>query len=119
LNVGATLYAIASAGLSLAVSNPENSLRVYPAQKLTPKLARAIKDHKEEIVRIVREDEEMRRTGIVQSERQVFEQARELFGPSRPFDPDEQPPSKHELWVNPDKERFFYPHRYPDGGGAA
>jgi hypothetical protein len=119
LNVGATLYGIAATGLTLAVSNTEDSLKVHPAEKLTPKLARAIKDHKEEIVRIVREDEEMRRTGIVQSERQVFEQARELFGPSRPFDPDEHPPSRHELWVNPDKERLFYPHRYPDGGGAA
>ena len=29
----------------------------------------------------MREDEKMRRTGIIQSERQVFELAREYFGP--------------------------------------
>ena len=33
-----------------------------------------------EELRVRREDEEMRRTGIVQSERQVFELAREHFG---------------------------------------
>ncbi len=33
-----------------------------------------------EIIQIMREDEEMRRTGIIQSERQVFGLAREHFG---------------------------------------
>jgi hypothetical protein len=32
----------------------------------------------------VREDELMRRTGIIQSERQVFEMAREYFGLDKP-----------------------------------
>jgi hypothetical protein len=35
----------------------------------------------------MREDEEMRRTGIIQSERQVFELAREHFGPGRVSEP--------------------------------
>jgi hypothetical protein len=43
----------------------------------------AIKEHKSEIIRITREDEEMRRTGIMQSERQVFDLAREFFGKDR------------------------------------
>jgi hypothetical protein len=116
LNVGDTLYAIASAGLSLAVSNPENTLKVQPAQKLTAELAGVIKEHKGEIVRIVREDEEMRRTGIIQAERQIFEVAREYFGPSRPFDPDEHPLSKRKLWVDSDKEACYFPHRYRNGG---
>jgi hypothetical protein len=34
-------------------------------------------------------------------------------------DPDEHPPSEHELWVNEDKEAFFFPHRYSGGRGAA
>jgi TubC N-terminal docking domain len=80
LNVGNTLYAISEAGLTLKTSKTEDTLKVYPAEKLTPELAAAIKEHKADIIRILREDEEMARTGIVQSERQVFEMAREYFG---------------------------------------
>jgi hypothetical protein len=32
----------------------------------------------------MREDEEMRRTGVIQSERQVFEMARDYFGLDNP-----------------------------------
>ena len=80
MNVGDTLYAIANAGLTLAAGKTEDTLKVYPAEKITPELAAAIKEHKSAIIRIVREDEEMRRTGIIQAERQVFELAREYFG---------------------------------------
>jgi hypothetical protein len=37
-------------------------------------------EHKTDLIRIMREDEEMRRTGIIQSEWQVCEMAREYFG---------------------------------------
>lgn len=80
MNVGDTLYAVSSAGLTLAASKTEETLKVYPVQKITPELAAAIKEHKIEIIRIMRENEEMRRTGVIQSERQVFELAREHFG---------------------------------------
>ena len=80
MKVGDTLYAISEAGLTLTASKTENVLRAYPAKRLTPELAAAIKEHKAEIIRIMREDEEMRRTGIIQCERQVFELAREFFG---------------------------------------
>jgi len=62
------------------VSKPENILKVYPAEKITLERAAAIKDHKADIIRIARDDELMGRTSIVQSERQVFEMAREYFG---------------------------------------
>ena len=74
------MYAVSSAGLTLAASKTEETLKVYPVQKITPELAAAIKEHKIEIIRIMRENEEMRRTGVIQSERQVFELAREHFG---------------------------------------
>ena len=80
MNVGDTLYAISEAGLTLTASKTEDTLKVYPAEGLTPDLAAAIKEHKVDLIRIVREDEEMRRTGTIQSERQVFELAREYFG---------------------------------------
>jgi hypothetical protein len=80
LSVGDTLYAISEAGLTLTASKTEDTLKVYPAEDITPELAAAIKEHKADIIRIMREDEEMRRTGIIQSERQVFELAREHFG---------------------------------------
>ena len=79
MNVGDTLYAIFEAGLTLTVSRTEDILKVYPAERLTPDLAEAIKEHKADLIRILREDEEFHRTGIIQSERQVFELAREHF----------------------------------------
>ena len=80
MSVGDVLFAISVAGLSLTASETDDTLKVYPAENITPELAAAIKEYKSEIIRITREDEEMRRTGIIQSERQVFEMAREYFG---------------------------------------
>ena len=80
MSVGDVLFAAAEAGLTLKASVAEDTLRVYPAARLTPEIAAAIKEHKADIIRIVREDELTRRTGIIQSERQVFEMAREYFG---------------------------------------
>jgi hypothetical protein len=79
LSVGDVLLAISEAGLRLKASGTEDILKVYPVKYITPELAEAIREHKSQIIRILREDEEMRRTGIVQSERQVFELAREHF----------------------------------------
>ena len=78
MNVGDVLFAISEAGLT--ASKTQDTLKVYPAEKLTVELTAAIKEHKADIIRITREDEEMRRTGIIQSERQVFELASEFFG---------------------------------------
>jgi hypothetical protein len=80
LSVGDTLYAISEAGLTLTASKTEDTLKVYPAENITPELIAAIREHKADIIRIMREHEEMRRTGIIQSERQAFEMAREHFG---------------------------------------
>jgi hypothetical protein len=74
------LYAISEAGLTVRTSLTEDTLKVYPAERISPQLAAAIKAHKADIIKVMREDEEMRRTGIIQSERQVFEMAREYFG---------------------------------------
>jgi len=79
LSVGDVLFAISEAGLTLAASETRDTLKVYPAANITPELAEAIREHKAKIIRILREDEEMRRTGIIQSERQVFEKASEFF----------------------------------------
>jgi hypothetical protein len=79
LNVGDTLYAISEAGLTVKASRTKDTLKVYPVANLTPQLAAAIKEHKPEIIKILREDELFRRTGIIQCESQVFELAREYF----------------------------------------
>jgi hypothetical protein len=84
LSVGDVLFALSEAVLSLTASKTDDTLKVYPAENITPELAAAIKEYKSEIIRITREDEEMRRTGIIQSERQVFEMAREYFGLGKP-----------------------------------
>jgi L-aminopeptidase/D-esterase-like protein len=82
LSVGDVLLTISEAGLTLRASKAEDDLKVYPAERISPELAAAIKAHKTAIIRVVREDEEMRRTGVIQSERQVFELAREILGNS-------------------------------------
>jgi hypothetical protein len=80
LSVGEVLYAASEAGLTLTANTTEDTLKVYPAENITPELAAAIRAHTAHLIRILREDEEMRRTGIIQSERQAFELAREHFG---------------------------------------
>jgi hypothetical protein len=80
LNVGDTLYAISEAGLTLEASMTNDTLKVFPAENVTSELVAAIKEHKAEIIKIMREDEEIRRTGKIRFEWQVFELAREFFG---------------------------------------
>jgi hypothetical protein len=82
--VGDELFAAAQAGLNLKVSMTEDTLKAYPTARLTAELATAIKEHKADIIKALREDEEMQRTGVIQSERQVFEMAREYFGLDNP-----------------------------------
>jgi hypothetical protein len=84
LSAGDTLYAISEAGLTVRTSVTEDTLKVYPAERISPQLAAAIKAHKADIIKVLREDEEMRRTGIIQSERQVFEIARAYIGFDKP-----------------------------------
>jgi hypothetical protein len=58
----------------------KDTLKVYPTENITPELTVAVQEHKADIIRIMREDEEFHRTGVFQSERQVFELARDHFG---------------------------------------
>jgi hypothetical protein len=80
LSVGDTLQAISEAALTLKAGKTGDTLKVYPPENITPELAAAIREHKPALLRIAREDEEMSRTGIIQSECQVFELVREHFG---------------------------------------
>jgi hypothetical protein len=80
LNVRDTLYAIADAGLTLKASMTKDTLKVFPVENLIPELVAAIKEHKAEFIKIMREDEQIRRTGIIWCKSQVFELAREYFG---------------------------------------
>jgi hypothetical protein len=80
MHVGELLYQIAEAGITLTCSKTEDGLNAIPTSALTPDLIKEIREHKMEIIQIMREDDEMRRTGIIQSERQVFNLAREQFG---------------------------------------
>jgi hypothetical protein len=74
------LYQISEAGITLTCERTEGRLNAKPTSALTPELINEIKEHKMEIIQIMREDEQMRRSGIIQSERQVFELAHEFFG---------------------------------------
>jgi hypothetical protein len=78
--LGDLLYEISRRGITLTCGHTEDRLNAKPTAALTPELVEKIRQHKKELIRVVREDEEMRRTGIIQSERQVFDLSRELFG---------------------------------------
>jgi len=73
------LIEIAERGITLRCGRTEDRLNAKPTAALTPKLVSEIAEHKAEIIEIMREDERLRETGIIQSERQVFDLAREHF----------------------------------------
>jgi hypothetical protein len=70
---------IAERGITLRCGRTEDRLNAKPTAALTPELIAEIKEHKAEIIEIMREYERLRETGIIQSERQVFDLARERF----------------------------------------
>jgi TubC N-terminal docking domain len=78
--VGELLCRVAEHGAELRPGGGGGSLQFSPPGALPPELVGQLKEHKAEILQILKEDEEFRRTGIIQSERQVFELAREHFG---------------------------------------
>jgi TubC N-terminal docking domain len=80
MHVGELLYQVAEHGVTLRCGRTEDRLHYSPAGGLSPDLVAELKEHKAEVIQILREDEEMHRTGTVQSERQVFELAHEHFG---------------------------------------
>ena len=80
MRVGELLYRISEQGVTLQCGRTQERLSYSPAGALSPELVSELKEHKQGIIRILREDEEFKRTGRIQSERQVFELAREFFG---------------------------------------
>ena len=79
MHVGELLSQIAEQGVTLRCGQAENRLHYSPAGALPPDLVAELKEHKPEVVRILREDDEYRRTGVIQCERQVFDLARGYF----------------------------------------
>ena len=80
MHIGELLYRIAEQGVTLRCGRTEDRLHYAPAGAMPPDLVVQLREHKPEVIRILREDEEYRRTGIVQSERQVFDVAQDYFG---------------------------------------
>ncbi len=80
MHVGELLYQIAEHGVTLRCGRTEDRLHYSPSGALPLDLVAELKEHKQEVIRIMREDEEYRRTGVIQSERQVFDVAQDYFG---------------------------------------
>lgn len=82
MQVGELLLEVGRRGITLRCSRggSEDRLNATPSSALTPKLIEELREHKTEVIQIMREDEELRRTGVIQSKRQVFDLARERFG---------------------------------------
>jgi len=89
------LFEIAERGITLSCGLSEDRLNAKPTSALTPELIAEIKEHKMEIIEIMREDEKRRRKRseqIIQSEAEVFELARERFGVVRSNGSDQSDP---------------------------
>ena len=80
MRVGELLYRVAQHGVTLRCGHAEDRLHYSPKGALPEALVAELRQHKAEVIKIMREDEQMLQTGVVQSERQVFELAREFFG---------------------------------------
>ena len=80
MRVGELLDLIDRAGITLSYFAEEDRLNSKPASALTPGMIEELRLHKKEIIQIMREDEELRKTGIIRSERQVFDLAHECLG---------------------------------------
>jgi hypothetical protein len=72
MHTGELLYLIAEHGVSLRCGRTEDRLHYAPAGTLPPELVGEFKERKQELIRILREDEVLRRTGKVQSEHQIL-----------------------------------------------
>ena len=79
MRVGELLWQIAEYGVTLRCGRTEDCLHYAPSGALPPDLVTELKEHKGEVIQILREDEVYRRTGIIQCKRQVFELARSYF----------------------------------------
>jgi hypothetical protein len=79
MHLGELLCQIAKLGVTLQCGKNEDRLHYTPAGALPPNLVAELKEHKPEVIQILREDEEYRLTGIIQCERQVFDLARDYF----------------------------------------
>lgn len=78
-SLGELLYRIAEHGVTLRCGRTEDRLSYSPPGSLPPELLTELKERKADIIQILREDEELKRTGVIQSERQVFDIAQEHF----------------------------------------
>ncbi len=79
MHVGELLLRIDEHGVTLRCGRTEDCLHYAPAGTLPPELIDELKARKQEVIRILREDEEFKRTGLIQSGRQVFDLARSYF----------------------------------------
>jgi hypothetical protein len=77
--VGDLLRELDERGACLRCGRSEDWLQYGPPGALPSALVAELKARREEVIRILREDDELERTGIIQVERQVFDLAREHF----------------------------------------
>jgi hypothetical protein len=79
MHVGELLCQIAEQGVTLQCGKTEDRLHYSPSGALPPALVAELKKQKPQVIKILREDEEYRRTGTLQCKRQVFDLARTYF----------------------------------------
>ncbi|MDP9454421.1 MAG: hypothetical protein M3Q49_06635 [Actinomycetota bacterium] len=79
MSVRDLLLELSERGITLTCGRTEDRLNARPTAALTPELVAEIRDHKAEIIAVMREDGRLEETGKIQSGRQIFELAREFF----------------------------------------
>ena len=76
MHIVALLDELGRRGCKLHVSRTEDSLKVTPSEALDAELRKSIREHKQDIIQLIRDHEELERTGVLQNELQVRDEFR-------------------------------------------
>lgn len=78
MRIVALLEELDRRGAVLRVGRSDNRLNVTPRSVLDQDLIAALREHKQELIQLVRNHEQLQRTGELQNEIQVLEEFREV-----------------------------------------
>jgi hypothetical protein len=78
MNIVTLLEELDRRGVVLRVGRTEDRLNATPRGVLDETLVAALREHKQDLIQLVRDHEELQQTGVLQNEHQVLEEFREV-----------------------------------------
>lgn len=77
MNIVTLLEELDRRGVVLRVGRSEDRLNATPRKSLTPELIESLQEHKQDLIQLVRDHEQLQQTGVLQNDQQVLEEFRE------------------------------------------